>query len=66
MVIWAIGALAFLALLLEVPAAGERFGLTQVPAGTVLGIAGFAFICMAGFELVKIVKRRESRAAPVS
>jgi Ca2+-transporting ATPase len=59
MVIWAAGALLFLALLLEVPAAGERFGLTQVPAGTVLMVAGFAFICMAGFELVKIVKRRE-------
>jgi hypothetical protein len=66
MVIWAAGALAFLALLLSVPAAAERFGLTQVPAGTIVIIAGFAFICMAGFELVKIVKTRESRAGSVS
>src|SRR5512136_405027 len=57
MVLWAAGALAFLAILLEVPAAGERFGLTQVPAGTILVVAGFAFLCMAGFDLVKIIRR---------
>ncbi len=59
MVLWAAGALAFLAILLGVPAAGERFGLTQVSAITVLAIAGFAFVCMAGFELAKIVNRHE-------
>jgi Ca2+-transporting ATPase len=59
MVLWAAGALAFLAILLGVPAAGERFGLTQVPAATILAIAGFAFVCMGGFELAKIVNRHE-------
>jgi len=59
MILWAAGALAFLAILLGVPAAGERFGLTQVPSATILAIAGFAFVCMAGFELAKIVNRRE-------
>jgi len=59
LILWAAGALAFLAILLGVPAAGERFGVTQISAATVLAIAGFAFVCMAGFELAKIVKRPE-------
>jgi len=59
MVLWAAGALAFLAIILGVPEAGERFGLTQISAITVLAIAGFAFVCMAGFEVAKIVNRRE-------
>ena len=58
MVLWAAGALAFLAILLGIPAAGERFGVTQISAGTILAIAGFAFVCMAGFELAKMVKKR--------
>jgi hypothetical protein len=58
MILWAAGALVFLTILLGVPAAGERFGLTQVSAITVHAIAGFAFVCMAGFELAKIVNRQ--------
>jgi Ca2+-transporting ATPase len=57
MVIWAAGASAFLALLLTVPAIGQRFGITPISAGTVLVIAGFALACMAGFEVAKYLKK---------
>jgi Ca2+-transporting ATPase len=57
MVIWAAGASAFLALLLTVPAIGQRFGITPISAGTVLVIAGFALACMAGFEVAKFLKK---------
>lgn len=59
MVLWAAGAITFLALLLGVPAIGERFGITHITAGTILIIAGFALVCMAGFELAKILKKSE-------
>jgi Ca2+-transporting ATPase len=57
MVLWAAGAVTFLALLLGVPAIGERFGITPITAGTILLTTGFALICMAGFELSKIFKK---------
>jgi Ca2+-transporting ATPase len=57
MLLWAAGALVFLALLLGVPSFGARFGITPVSAASLLIIAGFALACMAGFELAKIVKR---------
>jgi len=57
MVVWAAGATAFLALLLGVPAIGQRFGITRITGETILLIAGFALVCMAGFELAKIMKR---------
>ena len=59
MVLWAGGASAFLALLLTVPAIGQRFGITPISAGTVLVIAGFTLACMAGFELAKFFKKSE-------
>ncbi|MGA2913787.1 MAG: cation-transporting P-type ATPase [Methanoregula sp.] len=60
MVLWAAGALVFLALLLGVHAIGQRFGITHITAGTIFIITGFAFVCMAGFELAKIAKKSES------
>ncbi len=60
MVLWAGGASAFLALLLTVPAIGQRFGITPISAGTVLDIAGFALACMAGFELAKFFKKKHT------
>jgi len=60
MVVWAAGASAFLALLLGFPAIGQRFGITHITGATILLIAGFALVCMAGFELAKIVKRSKS------
>jgi Ca2+-transporting ATPase len=59
MVLWAAGAATFLALLLGVPAIGQRFGITPITAGTILMITGFALVCMAGFELAKILKKSE-------
>jgi Ca2+-transporting ATPase len=63
MILWAAGAVTFLALLLGVPVIGQWFGITHITAGTILMLAGFALVCMAGFELAKIVKRHESHAA---
>ena len=57
MVLWAAGAATFLAFLLGVPAIGQRFGITPITAGTILMITGFALVCMAGFELAKILKK---------
>ena len=57
MVMWAAGAATFLALLLGVPAIGQRFGITPITAGTILMITAFALVCMAGFELAKIFKK---------
>jgi P-type Ca2+ transporter type 2C len=56
MLLWAAGALVFLALLLGIPSFGERFGITSISAELLLLITGFALACMAGFELAKIVK----------
>ncbi len=58
MLLWAAGALVFLALLLGIPAIGLRFGITHISAATLLAIAVFSLICMAGFELAKMVKGR--------
>jgi Ca2+-transporting ATPase len=64
MVLWAAGALIFLALLLGVPEIGQRLGITHLTAATVLIIAVFSFVCMAGFEVAKIV--RKSNSNPVT
>jgi Ca2+-transporting ATPase len=63
MVLWATGAIVFLALLLTVHAIGQRFGITPISAGTVLVIAGFALACMAGFEVAKFFKKNEKMMA---
>jgi Ca2+-transporting ATPase len=57
MVVWAAGACTFLALVLTVPLAGQQIGIVPIGAGSVAAIAGIAMVCMAGFELVKMVKR---------
>jgi Ca2+-transporting ATPase len=57
MLIWAVGACAFLALVLTVPWAGQQIGITSLSAVSVVVIAGFAIVCMAGFEAARIIKR---------
>lgn len=57
MLVWAAGACAFLALVLNVPLAGQQIGIVPIGAGSVAIIAGIAVVCMAGFELVKIMKK---------
>jgi Ca2+-transporting ATPase len=57
MLVWAVGAFAFLALVLTVPLAGQQIGIVSISAASIAIIAGIAIVCMAGFELVKIVKR---------
>jgi hypothetical protein len=57
MVVWAAGACAFLAPVLAVPFAGQQMGIVPIGAGSVAAIAGFTIVCMAGVELIKMVKR---------
>jgi hypothetical protein len=57
MLVWAAGAFAFLALTLTVPIIGQQIGIVPIGAGSVVIIAGIAIVCMAGFELVKIIKK---------
>ena len=51
------GACAFLAPVLAVPLAGQQIGIVPIGAGSITAITGFTIVCMAGFELVKMVKR---------
>jgi Ca2+-transporting ATPase len=57
MLVWAAGAFAFLALTLTFPIIGQQIGIVPIGAGSVAIITGIAIMCMAGFELVKIIKK---------
>jgi Ca2+-transporting ATPase len=62
LLVWMAGALGFLAAALLVPAVGQHLNVVPVtPAGTAVLIL-FVILCMAGFELTKIVKA--ARGAP--
>jgi predicted transporter len=50
------GALGFLAAALLVPAVGEHLSVVPVPPGGTAILILFVFLCMAGFELAKVVK----------
>jgi Ca2+-transporting ATPase len=64
MILWAVGALAFLALALSVPLIGQYVGIMPITIGRIVTIAAVALVCMAGFEAGKVarslhVKREE-------
>jgi Ca2+-transporting ATPase len=64
MILWAAGALAFLALALSVPLIGQYVGIMPITIGRIVTIAAVALVCMAGFEAGKVarslhVKREE-------
>jgi Ca2+-transporting ATPase len=58
LLLWMAGALGFLAAALLVPAAGEHLNMVPVTAGGIAAVAIFVFLCMAGFELMKVVRAR--------
>jgi hypothetical protein len=56
LLLWMAGAVGFLAAALLVPAVGQHLNVVPVtPAGTAILIL-FVFLCVAGFELAKIIK----------
>jgi Ca2+-transporting ATPase len=57
MLLWAAAAVVFLLLVLMVPFIGQKIGIVPINVGSILLIVGFAIVCMAGFELVKIIKK---------
>ncbi|MDD1663464.1 MAG: cation transporting ATPase C-terminal domain-containing protein, partial [Methanomicrobiales archaeon] len=56
LLLWMAGALGFLATALLVPAVGQLLNVVPVPMAGTGTIMIFVFLCMAGFELAKIVK----------
>jgi Ca2+-transporting ATPase len=62
MLLWAIGAIAFLALALAVPAVGGQLGLEPIAGGDLLLVIGSAALCMTVYELVKVWAARAERS----
>lgn len=54
MVLWAAGALVFLALALWIPAAGQRVGIVPLSIANIAVVTGIALVCMAGIEIGKV------------
>ena len=54
LLLWMAGALGFLAAILLVPAAGQHLNVVPVTPPAIAAVVVFVFLCMAGFELVKI------------
>ena len=56
LLLWMAGALGFLAAILLVPAVGQHLSVVPVTPAAAAMLILFVFLCMAGFELAKIVK----------
>ncbi|HXW98530.1 MAG TPA: cation-transporting P-type ATPase [Methanomicrobiales archaeon] len=56
LLLWMAGALGFLAVILLVPAAGQHLNVVPVSAGAAATLVVFVFLCMAGFEVMKIAR----------
>ena len=56
LLVWMAGALGFLATVLLVPAVGQHLSVVPVTPGGAAILILFVILCMAGFELAKIVK----------
>lgn len=56
LILWMAGALGFLAAVLLVPAVGQHLNVVPVSPGGIAVLVPFVILCMAGFELAKIVK----------
>jgi Ca2+-transporting ATPase len=56
LLLWMAGALGFLAAALLVPAVGQHLNIVPVPPAGIAILTLFVFLCMAGFELAKIVQ----------
>jgi Ca2+-transporting ATPase len=64
LLIWMAGALGFLAAALLVPVVGEHLNVVAVTPGGIAAVAIFVFLCMAGFEVVKIGRAVRTRWSP--
>ena len=56
LLLWMAGALGFLAAALLVPAVGQHLSVVPVPLGGTAILILFVFLCMAGFELARVVE----------
>ncbi|HUK93117.1 MAG TPA: HAD-IC family P-type ATPase, partial [Methanomicrobiales archaeon] len=56
LLLWMAGALGFLAAILLVPAVGQHLGVVPVTPASAAMLIIFVFLCMAGFELAKVMK----------
>ena len=63
LLLWMAGALGFLATALLVPAVGQHLNVVPVTPGGAAILILFVILCMAGFELAKIVKA--GRGSPI-
>jgi Ca2+-transporting ATPase len=61
MLIWAAGAMLFLALALTVPAIGSRLGLAPIGGAAIALVVGVAVLCMGAYKVARVVSARAAK-----
>ncbi|HMA05269.1 MAG TPA: cation-transporting P-type ATPase [Methanomicrobiales archaeon] len=64
LLLWMAGALGFLAAAILIPPLGQHLNVVPVTGAGIVSVAIFVFLCMAGFEVAKIVRAARNPADP--